>query len=105
MTIKLTLISVLLLTGVASAEVFMKRVDDVTAYAKWKCKKYDFYAFTDQERDDFITKNSKSSNTLTVSDFTDISVGVPIVQPKVTYDDLVAQVKDLEARLTVVEKK
>lgn len=80
--------------------------DGVTEFAKWKCTKYNFYAYTDQERDAYISANSVSSNTLKTSDFVNVSpsqaeVDAANQRKEPTYK----RIEDLEARIKALESR
>jgi hypothetical protein len=97
---------IFLLCGVSGAEVIIRKTDGAKEYAKWKCTKNGFIAYTDQERDQYISKVSKGSAPLTTSDFDSIS---PSKEERdddaVKSKSLDEVIKDLVRRIETLEAK
>lgn len=97
---------IFLLCGVSGAEVIIRKADGAKEYAKWKCTKNGFVAYSDQERDQYIAKVSKGSAPLTTSDFDSIS---PTKEERdedsVKSKSLDEVIKDLVRRIETLEAK
>lgn len=92
--------------GSLYAEIIVRNKDGAREYAKWRCTKTGFVAYSDQERDAYIASVSKGTSTLTTSDFANITpqkseTDAHEAKAKTTEEllaDLIKRVEALEAK-------